>query len=43
MKTMKTLSILNQKSEVVKTTIDVGLSYGLAVKGYKVLLIDADY
>ena len=40
---MKTIKILNQKREVAKTTIAIGLSYGLAIKGYKVLLIDADY
>ncbi len=40
---MKTISILNQKGEVGKNTISVNLSYGLAVKGYKVLLINADY
>jgi chromosome partitioning protein len=40
---MKTISILNQKGEVGKTTIARSLSDGLAVKGYKVLRIDADY
>jgi chromosome partitioning protein len=40
---MKIISILNQKGGAGKTTIAVNRSYGIAVKRYKVLLIDANY
>ena len=39
---MKIISILNQKGGVGKTTIAVNLSYGIAVKRFRVLLIDSD-
>lgn len=39
---MKTIAIINHKGGVAKTTSTVNIGAGLALKGYKVLLIDAD-
>lgn len=39
---MKTLTILNEKGGVGKTTLAVTISAGLAARGHRVLLIDAD-
>lgn len=36
------VSLLNQKGGVGKTTIAVNLAMGLALKGYRVMLVDAD-
>lgn len=41
-RTMKTISICNQKGGVGKTTTSLCLSAGLTEKGYKVLLVDAE-
>ncbi|MEL7434866.1 MAG: ParA family protein [Chloroflexota bacterium] len=39
---MKVISLLNEKGGVGKTTLSVHAAAGLAIKGYRVLLIDAD-
>lgn len=39
---MATLSLISQKGGVGKTTIAVNVSYSLAKRGWKVLLVDAD-
>ncbi|MEN6321240.1 MAG: AAA family ATPase [Syntrophaceae bacterium] len=39
---MKIICIVNQKSGLGKATITLNLSYGIAVKGYKVLLVDTE-
>ncbi len=36
------ISLLNQKGGVGKTTLAVHLSAGLAQRGFRVLLVDAD-
>lgn len=39
---MKTITLLNEKGGVGKTTTTVTLAAGLAISGYRVLVIDAD-
>lgn len=41
-KQMKTISIMNQKGGVMKTTITTNIGYTLANKGHKVLIIDTE-
>ena len=40
--TMKIFSIVNEKGGVGKTTVAVTASAGLAARGHRVLLLDAD-
>ncbi len=39
---MKVITLLNEKGGVGKTTLAVHIAAGLAVKGYRVVLVDAD-
>jgi chromosome partitioning protein len=39
---MKTLTLINEKGGVGKTTIAIHLAAGLAIRGYRVVLADAD-
>ena len=39
---MKVVTLLNEKGGVGKTTVATHLATGLAIKGYRVLLVDAD-
>lgn len=39
---MKVISVLNQKGGVGKTTLSINLAHGLKLRGYDVLLVDAD-
>lgn len=39
---MRVITLLNEKGGVGKTTISAHIAAGLAVKGYRVLLVDAD-
>ncbi len=39
---MKIITLLNEKGGVGKTTVSVHLAAGLAIKGYRVLLVDGD-
>ncbi len=39
---MKVITLLNEKGGVTKTTQATHIAAGLAIKGYRVLLVDAD-
>ena len=39
---MKVLTLLNEKGGVGKTTLTTHIAAGLAIMGYRVVLIDAD-
>ena len=39
---MQTISIINQKGGVAKSTTALAIGEGLALKGYKILFIDLD-
>jgi chromosome partitioning protein len=39
---MKIITLLNEKGGVGKTTLATHIAAGLAVKGHKVVLVDAD-
>ena len=39
---MKIITVTNQKGGVAKTTTAAALGFGLALKGFKVLFVDAD-
>ncbi len=39
---MRTIAVINQKGGVGKTTVTLNLSHALALRGYRVLAIDAD-
>ena len=39
---MKTITLLNEKGGVTKTTLAIHIAAGMAINGYRVLLIDSD-